>query len=292
MQLLLLFLFLFIAGAFLGWCIEVLFRRFVSAKKWVNPGFMKGPWLPLYGFGMVTMFLMCYLCVAFFPSSWTFYNPLGGLFGREAVSGPSWYDLIPILLMGLAMNLLEFIAGVIFIKGFKVKLWDYTNMKGNILGVVCPVFAAIWFMIAIIFYYGVNPFLYVLSTNVYTYMFGSNGIGAHFGFIFSLGVIYGVMIYDLVVSIGLFARVRRFALTSGIYERYENLKESFNASLEEAKKKMVTSLPNPHTNGKPSVLKEKIDEMIYIDPELEKHKPNNYDENGRPISIEDESKQK
>jgi uncharacterized membrane protein len=80
MKIFLLYLFLFILGCLLGWVIEVLFRRYVSAKKWVNPGFMKGPWLPLYGFGVITMFSMCYLVVSFFPESLRFYNPLGGLF--------------------------------------------------------------------------------------------------------------------------------------------------------------------------------------------------------------------
>ena len=39
----LLYLFLFLVGCMAGYALEVLFRRFVTAKKWVNPGFMKGP---------------------------------------------------------------------------------------------------------------------------------------------------------------------------------------------------------------------------------------------------------
>ena len=38
--------FLFFVGSVLGWCTEVLFRRVFTAKKWINPGFLTGPYLP------------------------------------------------------------------------------------------------------------------------------------------------------------------------------------------------------------------------------------------------------
>ena len=51
-----------------------------------------------------------------------------------------------------------------------------------------------------------------------------------------------------------------------------------------AKKKL--KLPEQPTKKDLSPMKEKIAEMIYIDPEKQK-KPNaNYDENGRPIKTE------
>lgn len=35
------------------------------------------------------------------------------------------------------MTLLELVAGLIFVKGFKVRLWDYTNDRGNFKGIIC-----------------------------------------------------------------------------------------------------------------------------------------------------------
>ena len=53
MNLFLTLAFLFFIGAITGWVIEVLFRRFLSSanpeRKWINPGFCTGPYLPLYG---------------------------------------------------------------------------------------------------------------------------------------------------------------------------------------------------------------------------------------------------
>lgn len=52
MNLFLTLAFLFFIGATTGWAIEVLFRRFLSSanpeRKWINPGFCTGPYLPLY----------------------------------------------------------------------------------------------------------------------------------------------------------------------------------------------------------------------------------------------------
>jgi uncharacterized membrane protein len=275
-------------GCMLGWVIEVLFRRFFSAKKWVNPGFMKGPWLPLYGFGVVVMFTMCYLCIAFLPDSMKLYNPLGGLFGKDYVSGPTVADLLPISLMWIGMVLLEFLAGLIFIKGFHVRLWDYTNMKGNILGIICPVFTVIWLAVAVLFYYGVDPFLYVLSTKVHNYMFGGDGELAHFGFLFAMGIVYGLMIYDLVVSLNLFATIRKGVESSGVLERYESLKNKWKEGVQSAKKALKLDEIKAPSVSIPEPLKEKIAETIYIDPKKQKKSTNNYDENGRPIKIDEE----
>ena len=288
MQILLLYFFLFLMGSMLGWVIEVLFRRFFSAKKWVNPGFMKGPWLPLYGFGVVVMFTMCYLCIAFLPDSMKLYNPLGGLFGKDYVSGPTVADLLPISLMWIGMVLLEFLAGLIFIKGFHVRLWDYTNMKGNILGIICPVFTVIWLAVAVLFYYGVDPFLYVLSTKVHNYMFGGDGELAHFGFLFAMGIVYGLMIYDLVVSLNLFATIRKGMESSGVLESYESLKNKWKEGVQSAKKALKLDEIKAPSVSIPEPLKEKIAETIYIDPEKQKKATNNYDENGRPIKIDEE----
>lgn len=280
MQTFLLGLFLFIVGCFGGWLLELVFRRLFTVKKWVNPGFMKGPWLPLYGFGVIVMFVISFLFIHSFPNSVHFYNPLGGLFGRDYKSGATAWDLVPISLMWIGMVTLEFVAGLIFIKGFKVKLWDYSNMKGNILGIICPVFNILWLLVAVIFYYALDPFIYVLSTNMHKYMFGGEGKVAHFGFIFSLGLVYGIMLYDFVVSVGAFNAISKFARKTGVLDRYENMKQKW-MEFKESK-----GLVKEEKEKQPSAIKAKISEFIYIDPEKEKEKDKNYDENGRPIKIE------
>lgn len=62
MSLFLTIAFLFFIGSMAGWVIEVVFRRFFSSanpeRKWINPGFLSGPYLPLYGFSLCVLFLL------------------------------------------------------------------------------------------------------------------------------------------------------------------------------------------------------------------------------------------
>ena len=61
MSYILILAFLFFAGCLIGWGIEVIFRRFEpsnKARKWINPGFLIGPYLPLYGLPVCTIKVM------------------------------------------------------------------------------------------------------------------------------------------------------------------------------------------------------------------------------------------
>lgn len=288
---------LFLFGSMIGYVIEVFYRRYFSVKKWVNPGFMKGPWLPMYGFGVVFMFLFCYLFYSCMPENVIFYNPWGNLFERNQQSLATAWDLLPICSMALMMVGLEFIAGVIFVKGFKVRLWDYTNMKGNVLGVICPIFNVIWFGVAVLYYYGVNPFMYAGFSAFYNYLFGtySGGVvAAHFGTIFLLGMVYGIFLIDLIKSIDLFGKVEAIAKKNGVIQRYEKVREEVRLSQEGAKKKFFNLLPEfikkNRTRDKKNYITEKIYEearkAVLIDPE-KRGTEENYDKNGRPIHEED-----
>lgn len=115
--------FLFFAGCLIGWGIEVIFRRFEpsnKARKWINPGFLIGPYLPLYGFGLCTLYL------------------LAGLEKFIHTDNTALQKFILFLLMAIAMTVIELIAGEIFIVKMHVKLWDYTGNKFNYKGIICP----------------------------------------------------------------------------------------------------------------------------------------------------------
>ena len=127
----------FVIGSLIGWGIELFFRRFVSQKKWMNPGFLMGPYLPVYGFGVVILYGMSNI-------------PLG-------IKSLFLDTIIRIVIIGFGMTLTEFIAGLIFIKGFKIKLWDYSNCKGNIMGIICPIFSFAWLVVGSLYYFLLNP---------------------------------------------------------------------------------------------------------------------------------------
>lgn len=299
-MILIVYLFMFLLGNMIGYGCEVLFRRFFSAKKWVNPGFMRGPWLPLYGFGLVLMLTLVMVIVGNLPADMPFYNPWGNMPGHEGhPSGPTVYDLIPIALMWLSLILLEFLAGLIFVKGFKVKLWDYSNMKGNILGIVCPVFSFIWLIASVFYYYALSPFVLALFQNMFEYMYGGQGLVAHFSFIFVLGIIYGIFFIDLVSSLGLFAKVAKKTTKAKVLLPYEAYLEEKRKELKEKRKELLSEIVPDEVAKKVQErrkaskavrkgISDSLRKLVLIDPE--KKKGENYDKDGRPIKEDREEK--
>lgn len=188
--------FLFFVGSCIGWGIEVVFRRIFTAKKWINPGFLTGPYLPLYGFGVVGMYLICLIPID---------------------TGMPWLNaVITIAIAGVVMTVIEYLAGIIFIKGMRVKLWDYTNRWGNIQGIICPLFSLIWLAVAALYYFVIDPF--VIS---WVEWFVSN-----MPFAFVVGYFFGVFTIDFSHSIHLTVKIRKFATEHNVIVKYEKVKES------------------------------------------------------------------
>lgn len=205
---------LFSVGAFLGWVIELFYRRFVSnrkTKKWVNPGFLTGPYLPLYGFGLIGLYLIRYY-----------------LYGAlEPSTGELWATVITLLVMAVSMTVIEYIAGLIFIKGMGIKLWDYSKMKGNIQGIICPLYSLFWAIVGVIYFFGIHPWI----DGVLAW------IGSRLEFLFVVGFFYGVFAVDLWHSLDISVKIRRFAKENKMVVAWEQLKISVNNAAKEAKER-------------------------------------------------------
>ena len=119
--------FIFFIGSTIGWVLELIFRRLYHGK-WVNPGFLVGPYLPIYGLSLTLMTGMH----VFFQSY-------------------DLYQIIQIILMGLSITLIELVGGLIFLKQ-GVRLWDYRDRKFNYKGVICPLFTIIWILMGAVYY--------------------------------------------------------------------------------------------------------------------------------------------
>ena len=184
---------LFVIGSLMGWAIELFFRRFVSQKKWMNPGFLTGPYLPIYGFGVTVLYGVSNM-------------PLG-------ITIPVWDIIVRVVIIGVGMTLIEFIAGLIFIKGCKIKLWDYSNRKGNIMGIICPSFSLIWLVVGSLYYFLLNPVLvdgisWISENLIYTYF---------------VGAVVGAMIADFAYSIHLATKLKQYKELSNL--RFEEFKK-------------------------------------------------------------------
>ncbi len=208
--------FVFMIGSLFGWVLELFFRKFVStknpARKWINPGFLTGPVLPLYGSGLVLLFVMSLL-------------PYVG----RGTDVPLSTDriVVAILAMGLMMTVIEYIAGLIFIKGMKIKLWDYSDERGNIQGIICPKFSFIWTVLAAVYYFLIQNYVIRMVR-----WFADN-----IAFTFVVGMFYGILIVDIVYSFNVVGKVRRFAVENNAVIKYEMLKHEIRHDTDMIRKK-------------------------------------------------------
>lgn len=186
----------FYIGALFGWILELFYRRFFSQKKWMNPGFLTGPWLPIYGFGLVLLYLI---------ANTNAFNYL---------NAPSNIVFVKIITIILSMTLIELVGGLIFVKGLKIKLWDYSNCWGNFKGIICPLYSIYWGIIGIIYYFFLNKIILQLTNYV-------NDI-SYIEFV--LGVLTGIFMIDFGNSLNIANKIRSFAKENKIIVHYELIK--------------------------------------------------------------------
>lgn len=208
MSLFLIFVFIFFIGSTVGWVLELFYRRFES-KKWVNPGFLVGPYLPIYGLGLSIMSLL-----------------------HMFLDGYNFNPIITILLMGLCMTLLELIGGLIFLKA-GVRLWDYRGFFLNFKGVICLRFTLIWTALGALYYYFLAGYLLKALT-----WFSNN-----LSFSYVLGIFTGVFVIDFAYSSKLYKKIRKYAKKNNVDIMYENLKLHIRNIQEQAKEKYSFLLP-------------------------------------------------
>ena len=116
-------LFFFYFYCFFGWCFE---STYVSLKQkhFVNRGFMRGPFLPLYGSGAIMMLV---------------------------VSRPFQDNLILTYLAGcVGATALEYVTGVVMEALFKVRYWDYSDKKFNFQGHICLGSTLAWGLLTVL----------------------------------------------------------------------------------------------------------------------------------------------
>ena len=119
-------LFFFFFYSFFGWCFESTYVS-LHEKRFVNRGFIRGPFLPLYGTGALMMLI---------------------------VSMPFQDNLILTYVAGcVGATVLEYITGVLMETLFKVRYWDYSDKKFNINGYICLGSSIAWGFLTIFAYH-------------------------------------------------------------------------------------------------------------------------------------------
>ena len=129
------YLLLFFTASFLGWCMEVI-CKLIQFGRFINRGFLIGPWCPIYGFGTVLITLLL-----------------------------SKFTDDPLAVFALAMLLcgtLEYLTSYIMEKAFHARWWDYSAKKFNLNGRVCADTLIPFGLLGLGMIYFVKPFLFRL----------------------------------------------------------------------------------------------------------------------------------
>ena len=100
----------------IGWLCESIYCS-IPQKRWINRGFLNGPFCPVYGFGALLILAVL--------------SPLLGVFEFPL-------ELIVLFFTAtLLTSVLEYVTSVLLEKLFHTSWWDYSNHKYQIHGRVC-----------------------------------------------------------------------------------------------------------------------------------------------------------
>lgn len=117
-------LFLFFFYSFFGWIFETIYVS-VHEGHFVNRGFIRGPFLPLYGCGGIMMLL---------------------------ASKPFYENVVLVFISGcIGATALEYITAVVMEALFKVRYWDYSHKKIHFQGRISLESTLAWGLCTVVF---------------------------------------------------------------------------------------------------------------------------------------------
>lgn len=127
----------FAVYSFLGWVLETVFAS-ITHGKFINRGFLIGPFTPIYGFGGV-------LIVSYFNLS------------PFSLDDKSLLLIMNLIVSILLVTILEFVTGFALEKIFHSKWWDYSNNFLNLKGYICIKYSILWGVLAFALIQIVHP---------------------------------------------------------------------------------------------------------------------------------------
>jgi uncharacterized membrane protein len=178
------FILTFAFYAFTGWVMETVYRS-VPKRRLVNPGFLAGPFLPIYGF-FTTL-------VIWFS-------------GQLSLLSWQW-QFISLLCLS---TVLEYAAGWFFERFFHLQLWDYHMTPFNLQGRIALPYSMLWGVLGLIFLRIIHP---VVQDYLLQISFVASTIFAT--------ILTFYVIWDIIHSTLLLRRLEYFVAV--FQERYERL---------------------------------------------------------------------
>lgn len=125
----------FFAFSVLGWCMEVILKL-IHDHRYINRGFLLGPYCPIYGFGVVAIIFLI----------------------GDVLKLP--YGIFPTFLAGMTIcGVLEYVTSWMMEKRYHARWWDYSTRPLNINGRVWIGNLILFGMASVVIMYGLYPLI-------------------------------------------------------------------------------------------------------------------------------------
>lgn len=122
----------FVIYSFLGWICETIYCLIID-KEYVNRGFLKGPFCPIYGAGALIVII---------------------------ILSPVSDNILLLFLSGMIFtSILEYITGFLLEIIFNLKWWDYSKYRFNIKGRVCLLNSILFGILSVVTVTIINPII-------------------------------------------------------------------------------------------------------------------------------------
>lgn len=220
----------------IGWIVETSLIM-IRTNKFVDRGFLIGPYCPIYGCGSIAMIL--YL---------TQYKS----------------NILTVFILGVVIcSVLEYLTSYIMEVLFKTRWWDYSNHKFNLNGRICGQNCLLFGLGGIIVIYAIQPFLDKFLLLIPTKLFTITTIIAIITFIL-----------DFIFSLNVINHFKKTLTTIDLkkdstQEFTKAVRETISNNHKIFQKRLITAFPNINLNYFENLKKEIKEEIEEIKEEIE-----------------------
>lgn len=222
---------LFLIYSIIGWSMEVI-TSFIRHKKFVNRGFMLGPYCPIYGYSSIIMI--------FYLNNYKD-NPL-----------------TVFLLAIVVCSVVEYLISYLMEKMFSARWWDYSNRKFNVNGRICLTNAFIFGILGIILVYLVNPLFKEILTKI------NNNTLTLLGVILII-LFLSDLITSLVITFNLKNKIKKLDIdvTEELNEKIKTILETklLNRRIFKAYPRYRINIIKKYSKTRREIFKDKIDKL-------------------------------